>query len=111
MGTRATVGIKFLAFAVVVALLAVCGGDVVHAAARTHAMSAGPMECGVRFCDEQSRCSARGVALEALPLAALPLPAALIVALAPVRSPDAIQPPVAPEHRVLTLAPRSPPLV
>lgn len=95
---------KAIAFLLLVALAALCLGDLAQAAI----MPAGERaDCVV--CGEQTPCSSPTVAPLALPVAVL---ATLDAGLAPAASmiPARSEPPVAPDRQVVPRAPRSPPL-
>lgn len=95
--------------ALVGALLGVCFVDVIHAAMPE---DRAPMECVARICDGHAGCTPTSAAvLLMVPLAAMP---SLPMIVAPIASSSLavlLEPSTTSKHRVLPLAPRSPPLV
>jgi hypothetical protein len=95
------------ALALVVSLLAICLGDVVHAAMPGDA----PMDCGTRLCEGHGGCAPIGsIVLQGLPWATVPAAPIVEVPSAPVRVAFVVQPSPPSRRQLLPSAPRSPPL-
>ena len=97
-----------LAVALVVALLGMCLADVAHAAMPHDRM---PMECAAQLCSGLSGCSPTSAAvLHGLPVGTVPPASTIAAPMTAVSVTGVAEPSATSKHRVLLLAPRSPPL-